>query len=87
VLDELLADRLLHVGSARTERRCSVDHIGHEVKAIAVEARFDRGRIIRRYRSIHSTKDPTPSSTNMTRKTRSLWYICFAPARASSTDV
>jgi hypothetical protein len=38
------------------------------------------------HRSIHSTNDPRPSVTAMTRKTRSLRYINLAPARASSTD-
>jgi hypothetical protein len=38
------------------------------------------------HRSIHSTNDPTLSVTTITRRTRSLLYISFAPARASSTD-
>ena len=37
-------------------------------------------------RSIHSTNVPTPSTTIMIRRTRSLWYMCFAAARASSRD-
>src|SRR5207237_6018530 len=39
-----------------------------------------------RHRSIHSTTDPALSVTIMTRRTRSLWYITLAPARAAWTD-
>jgi hypothetical protein len=38
------------------------------------------------HRSIHSTNDPSLSVTIMTRRTRSLWYINFAPPRAASID-
>lgn len=46
----------------------------------------DGGVTRRRQRSIHSTNVPGPSTTSMTRSTRSSWYICLAPARASSLD-